>query len=59
LLSNKEVDFETRLALENAVRDISDKEIFDQWQRFTNAKDNTDVQKQVGLLLDILMSKIQ
>ena len=33
LLADGEVDFDTRLTLENAVRALNDQEIFDQWEK--------------------------
>ncbi len=58
LKADKEVDFETRLKLETAVRNLNDKEIFAQWQKFTEAK--TEIQAQAGVktLLEILVNKI-
>jgi len=38
LLSNKEIDFDTRLAMETSVRNLNNPEIFSQWQKFTNSQ---------------------
>ena len=59
LKADKEVDFETRLKLETAVRNLSDEEILVQWQKFTEAK--TEIQAQAGVktLLEILVNKIK
>lgn len=54
-----EVDFETRLKLENAVREIQDKEILDQWIKFTESKTEDESQKNVKDLLEILVNKLQ
>ena len=52
-----EVDFETRLQLENAVRDLKDDEVLAGWQKFTESKTETEAQREVKDLLRLLMSK--
>lgn len=59
LQAEKEVDFETRLSLENAVRDLQDKEVMAEWQKFTGSKTEAEAQNSVKKLLEILISKIQ
>jgi hypothetical protein len=59
LKAEGEVDFETRLKLENAVREIQDKEILDQWTKFTESKTEEEAQKNVKDLLEILINKLQ
>jgi hypothetical protein len=59
LKAEGEVDFETRLKLENAVREIQDKEILDQWIKFTESKTEDESQKNVKDLLEILVNKLQ
>jgi hypothetical protein len=59
LQANTEVDFETRLSLENAVRDLKDDQIMAEWQNFTASKTEADAQNSVKKLLGILISKIQ
>ena len=59
LQANTEVDFETRLSLENAVRDLKDDQIMAEWQNFTSSKTEADAQNSVKKLLGILISKIQ
>ena len=59
LKANKEVDFETRLSLENAVRDLKDDEVMAEWQKFTASKTEADAQNSVKELLGILITKIQ
>lgn len=59
LQAEKEVDFETRLSLENAVRDLRDDEIMAEWQNFTGSKTEAEAQSSVKKLLGILISKIQ
>ena len=58
LQADKEVDFETRLSLENAVRELKDEEIMAEWQRFIGSKTELDAQNSVKKLLGILISKI-
>jgi len=59
LQANTEVDFKTRLSLENAVRDLKDEEIMTKWQNFIASKTETDAQNSVKKLLGILIEKIR
>ena len=59
LRAEKEIDFETRLKLEYAVRDLADKEILKQWDNFVNSKTESEAQEQVKNLLEILVNKIK
>ncbi len=59
LKAENEIDFETRLQLENAVRDINDEEILSQWQKFTESENETEAQNEVKNLLELLVSKIK
>ena len=59
LRAENEVDFETRLKLENAVRNLGDEEILAQWQKFTESKTEVDAQTEVKNLLEILLNKIK
>lgn len=56
--SDKEVDFETRLKLENAVRELNDPTILAQWQKFVNSQAEAEAQKNVKDLLEILIDKV-
>lgn len=58
LKADNEVNFETRLELENAVRNLEDEEILSQWQQFTESKTEADAQEQVKNLLGMLINKI-
>ncbi|KKP87763.1 MAG: hypothetical protein UR91_C0037G0002 [Candidatus Nomurabacteria bacterium GW2011_GWC2_35_8] len=58
LQGTKEVSFDDRLRLENAVRALNDKEIFDSWTKFTGAKDQTQIQKNFYSLFQLLLKKI-
>ena len=59
--SDKEVDFETRLKLENAVRQLkeeyNDAEILLQWQKFVASTNEAEAQKNVKDLLGMLVDK--
>ncbi len=59
LQAESEVDFETRLALENAVRDLGDETIMAEWQNFTDSRTEVEAQNSVKKLLEILVEKIQ
>jgi len=59
LKSETEVDFETRLKLENAVRILDDEQIFLQWQKFVESQTEADAQTEVKNLLEILINKIK
>ena len=54
LKAQNEVDFETRLKLENAVRNLGDDEILNQWEKFTGSKTETEAQDNVKQLLELL-----
>ena len=51
------VSFDDRLQLENAVRNLNDQEIFDQWQKFVKAGTTQDGQRNLTLLLKLLIAK--
>lgn len=57
LLSDREVDFDTRLALETSVRNLNDQEIFDQWQVFTKSTTKEEATAQAKKLLHLLIQK--
>lgn len=58
LVVDEEVNFETRLELENAIRGLKDSELMDQWQKFINSETEVDAQKEVKTLLKLLVGKI-
>lgn len=58
LLGEDVVSFEDRLKLENSVRDINDQKIFDQWQAFTQAESDKEVQVAAAKLLDLLFDRV-
>lgn len=59
LKTEGDVSFEDRLKLENAVRDIDDKAIFDQWQEFVDSESQIQAQIAVKNLLELLITKIK
>lgn len=58
LKAESEIDFENRLSLENAVRNLGDEEILNQWQKFTGSKTEVESQTEVKNLLEMLVNKI-
>ncbi|MFC1613147.1 hypothetical protein ACFL23_02330 [Patescibacteria group bacterium] len=58
LQAEQEVDFETRLKLENGVRDLGDANILAEWEKFINSEDADGAQNAVKNLLAILVEKI-
>lgn len=59
LQARSEIDFETRLKLENAVREIGDAEILAQWRKFTESQNEEEAQIEVKNLLEMLINKIE
>lgn len=59
LKADKEVSFETRLALETKVRDLKDEEIITRWQNFTESETEDAAQENVKKLLEVLIAKIK
>lgn len=57
LKAEQDISFEERLSLENAVRDLNDKEILTQWEKFTESKTESEAQENVKDLLDVLTKK--
>ncbi|MBI4837445.1 MAG: hypothetical protein HY813_03535 [Candidatus Portnoybacteria bacterium] len=58
LKAETEVSFDTRLKLENAVRNLGDEEILNQWSKFVESKTEVGAQEEVKNLLEILINKI-
>lgn len=59
LKAESEVDFKTRLDLENAVQDIGDEEITIEWQKFVESKSEKEAQEEAKQLLGMLADKIK
>lgn len=51
------VDIESRLELENAVRNLNDAEILSQWKKFINSPDGEEAQKAIKNLLGLLAER--
>ncbi len=58
LQGGQTVSFDQRLQLENAVRDINDPQIYAAWQKFTNAKDQKEIQTDFYGLFSLLLDKL-
>ena len=58
LKADGEIDFETRLQLENSVRTIDDEEILSQWKKFTESQTEQAAQEEVKNLLSLLVRKV-
>lgn len=56
--SDKEVDFDTRLQLENSVRSIKDNDVMYKWKSFIDSKTEVEAQDNVKNLLEVLIDKI-
>jgi hypothetical protein len=59
LRSEGEVSFETRLDLENKVRNLNDAPLLTQWNKFVNAKDEVEAQTEVKKLLSLLAQRMK
>ena len=59
LKAETEVNFDTRLKLKTAVRNLGDEAILNQWQKFVDSKTETGAQEEVKNLLEMLMNKIR
>ena len=55
--ADKEISFDTRLELENAVRDLKDGEVLAVWQKFVNSKNEVDAQSATKDLLELLSER--
>jgi len=58
LKTDKEVSFEDRLKLENAVRDINDPVVLQKWEVFIGATTEAQIQAAVKDLLQVLIDRI-
>lgn len=59
LQANTAVNFDTRLSLENAVRNLNDQEILAEWNTFIKSSTEQVAQDNVKKLLSTLVSKIK
>ncbi len=58
LKTDKEISFEDRLQLENAIRNINDADLLAKWEKFIAGKSETEIQQDVKDLLEALVNKI-
>ena len=58
LKAETEVDFETRLKLENQIRNLKDEKLLSQWIAFVESQTETEAQENVKNLLEMLINKI-
>jgi len=58
LMADKEIDFDTRLTLETAVRNLDDQQVFYQWQKFTKSDTKEGASREAKFLLNLLVKKI-
>lgn len=58
LRSNGEVDFDTRVMLQNSVNDTGDQEVIGAWNTFLKSKTEADGQARVKELLSLMASKV-
>ncbi|MCK5413093.1 MAG: hypothetical protein KAI57_01830 [Candidatus Pacebacteria bacterium] len=54
-----EIDFETRLKLENSVRGLNNEEILSQWKKFIDSEDEIEAQGIVKGLLNMLVDEMR
>jgi hypothetical protein len=59
LKTETEVNFETRLKLENLVRELNNEEILNKWQKFIESETEVEAQIEVKDLLQILVNSIK
>lgn len=59
LKAESEVDSDTRLKLENAIRDLNDEDVSDSWRAFVDSRTEGEAQKRILDLLEILAKKIR
>lgn len=57
--NDREVDFDTRLDLENRVRELNNQQVLDQWNRFTKSATEAQAQAEVKKLLLLLIAEAE
>lgn len=53
------VAFEDRLQLEKEIADLKDEELIGAWQKFVGSRSQDEAQNNLGVLLDLLISRIE
>lgn len=59
LKAKGDIDFDTRLNLENSVRATGDDDLVEQWQKFTNSGTEDEAQAEVKNLLGLIAEKMK
>ena len=59
LQSKSEVSYGTRVELNETIKSINDKELTQQWKRFTNSQTEEEAQEETIKLLKLLAEKIE
>jgi hypothetical protein len=57
LLSDKDIDFDSRLSLETAVRGLDDSIILSQWEKFVGSQTKEEATKEAKKLMSLLIEK--
>ena len=58
LQTESEVNYDTRLKLDKMVKDINDKDLTAQWQKFTDSQTEKEAQEETVKLLKLLTEKV-
>ena len=59
LQAKSEVNYDTRLKLDEMVKDINNKELTAQWQKFTNSQTEEEAQEETVKLLGLLAEEME
>jgi len=58
LQTKSEVNYDTRLKLDKMIKEINDKELTEQWQKFTNSQTEKEAQDETVKLLGLLAERM-
>jgi len=59
LMADGEIDFDTRLSLETAVRGLNDQAVFNQWEKFVKSGTKEEASDEAKSLLSLLIKKVR
>ncbi len=59
IIADKEISFDDRLVLENAIRALNDEETLGAWRSFTNAKTSKETESALKILMDRILDRIK
>ena len=59
LQAKSEVSYDTRLKLDEMIKDINDQELTAQWQRFTDSQTEEEAQDETVKLLKLLAERVE